>query len=79
MIAELLERLRLVTQLDDGMDIKEFALKQQERQQLREEVWAAKAMKQDELEQLDLAEAELDFTDALCDGLGENEGGTDGL
>jgi hypothetical protein len=79
MLKELLERLRLVT-FDEGVEIKTYAEKVQERNNLREELLKAEEERQAELDQIAEAMFELDYADAdeadSFDGGPGNEGET---
>jgi hypothetical protein len=77
MLKELLERLRHVALLDD-MDVKTYAEKVQERQNLREELEKERDARESELEEIADAMDGLDYADATeaDDGTGDNNGET---
>lgn len=72
MIAALLDRLRLVTEVE-GFDIKTYAERVQERAILRMEMENYRAEKEAELAQLDQAFADMDFAEAT-EGQGQDHG-----
>jgi hypothetical protein len=80
MLRALLDRLRLCHQ-EEGYDVKTYAERVQERQQLRAELDQHRAEKEAELTEIEKATSDLDYMDALADSFSGgpgNEGDNDG-